>query len=83
MSTTDEGGERFPRPGEIGRTCAMNHAVNPLLGRTTVPIGHAKMLSWDALEAALLRAGEVRADETVPCFVVADDGLWIVLERKR
>lgn len=62
---------------------AMNHAENRLLGKTTVPIGHAKMLTWDEFEAALTRAGEVRENETVPCFVVADDGIWLVLERKR
>lgn len=64
-------------------TTALNHAAKPLLGRTTVPTGHAKLLSWDALESALRRAGEVSPSESAACFIVADDGVWLVLERNR
>ncbi len=62
-------------------TVGMNHASNPLQGRTTVPTGNAKMLSWDRLEGALRAGGEVRPGESVACFVVADDGVWLILER--
>lgn len=64
-------------------TTAMNHSQNPLVGKTTVPAGNAKLLSWSAIEDALRRAGEVRPGESVPCFIVADDGVWLVLERNR
>lgn len=64
-------------------TTALNHASSPLQGRTTVPTGSAKLLSWDALESALRRAGEVSPSESVACFIVADDGAWLVLERNR
>jgi hypothetical protein len=64
-------------------TTAMNHAENPLLGRTTVPTGSAKLLSWDELESALRNAGEVQPDEALPCFIVADEGVWLVLESPR
>lgn len=64
-------------------TTAMNHASNPLLGRTTVPTGNAVQITWQALENALRRAGEIRQTESVPCFIVADDGVWLVLEKSR
>lgn len=64
-------------------TVAINHAEKPLLGRTTVPTGTAKLLSWDHLESALYQAGEVKLGESVACFIVADDGVWLVLERAR
>ena len=64
-------------------TTGMNHASNPLKGETSVPAGTSKLLAWNGLEDALRRAGEVRPGEQVACFVVADDGVWLVLERIR
>jgi hypothetical protein len=60
----------------------MSHWRNPLRGRTSVPV-NAKLLSWADIESALRQTGQVPVSETVQCFVVADDGIWLVLERKR
>lgn len=62
---------------------AFNNYAKPLVGKATVPAGHAKLLSWDKLEGALRRAGEVRPIESIEQFIVADDGVWLMLQRIR
>ncbi len=71
----------FPKRKRSMTTPAMNFAGNPLKGTTTIPTGATVLIPWHQLEMALRRAGDVRPAEKVACFAVADDGVWLILER--